>query len=74
MARGVRKSTMEKLTEQLAEVQESVVQYESSLEALKEREKELLEDIEREKFHEITVIMKEKELSMDDLKALVAGQ
>ena len=39
MARGVRKSPLEKLQGELAEVQNSIAQYENCLETLKEKEK-----------------------------------
>lgn len=74
MARGVRKTAMEKLTEQLMEVQDSIRQYEESLETLREKEKELQEDMERERFREITGMMREKEISMEELKAWIADR
>lgn len=74
MARGIRKTPMEKLTEQLNQVQESIQQYENCLETLKSQEKDLLKNIEQERFHEVTSLMKEKDLSIEDLRAWIEDQ
>lgn len=74
MARGIRKTPMEKLTEQLNQVQESIQQYENCLETLKSQEKDLLKNIEQERFHEVTSLMKEKDLSIEDLRAWIENQ
>ncbi len=50
MARGVRKSPVEKLQDQLNEVRESIKQYENCLVTLKEKEKALNEQIELVEF------------------------
>lgn len=71
MARGVRKSPMEKLLEQLNEVQESIRQYESCLETMKEKEKELKEQIELEEFRAIRGLLSEQGIGMEDLKEML---
>lgn len=71
MARGVRKSPLEKLTEQLNDVQASIEQYEAAIKTMKSKEKELMDDIEKEKFKVMVEMMKEKNLTLDDFKEWV---
>lgn len=71
MARGVRKSPLEKLTEQLNDVQASIEQYEAAIKTMKLKEKELMDDIEKEKFKVMVEMMKEKNLTLDDFKEWV---
>ena len=61
MARGVRKSPVEKMQGELADVQASIAQYESCLETMREKEKALMEHIQLE------------DMTMDDLKEMLAG-
>ncbi len=71
MARGVRKSPMEKLQEQLTEVQESIRQYESCLVTLKEKEKSLKEEMELEEFKSIKALLTEQGLGIEELKEML---
>lgn len=73
MARGARKSTLEKLHEELSEVRESIDQYQESLTTLKQREKVLLEQVDMEEFKTITVMLNEQGMTLEDLKVLVKG-
>lgn len=71
MARGVRKSPMEKLQEQLCEVQESIRQYESCLITLKEKEKALQDQIELEEFKSLRSLLSEQGIGLDELKEML---
>lgn len=71
MARGVRKSALVKLQEELESTQEAIVQYEECLKTLKEREKALTEQIEVEELKSLSGFMKAQSLSVDDLKELI---
>jgi len=71
MARGVRKTQLEKLTEQLENVQASIRQYKEAIVNMEAKEKELLESIEQENFQLTMELMKEKGLTMDDFKAWI---
>ena len=71
MARGVRKSQKEKLEEKLAGVDEAIVQYTDCLERLKEEKMEIEEMLERLEIAELSAILKEKHLSVNELKAMV---
>ncbi|MDF2887271.1 MAG: hypothetical protein K0R23_1656 [Lacrimispora sp.] len=57
MARGVRKSSLEKLQKELAEVQESIQQHKNSITELIEKEKEIQEKISLEQFKEVSSIL-----------------
>ena len=73
MARGVRKSPVEKLQVELADVQASIAQYESCLETMREKEKVLMEHIQLEEFKVVSDMLKERDMTMDDLKEMLAG-
>ena len=74
MARGVRKTPIEKLQGELAEVQNSIAQYESCLETLKEKEKSIQNQIELEEFKEFKSMLNEQGMTMDDIRELVSTQ
>ena len=74
MARGVRKSPLEKLQGELAEVQNSIAQYENCLETLKEKEKLIQNQIELEEFKEFKSMLNEQGMTMDDIKEIVSTQ
>lgn len=71
MARGVRKSPMEKLQDQLSEVQESIRQYENCLVTLKEKEKTLNEQIELEELKAIHDLMTKQGIGIKELKRIL---
>ncbi|WP_373266562.1 hypothetical protein [Hungatella hathewayi] len=71
MARGVRKSPMEKLQEQINEVRESIKQYENCLVALKEKEKELQDQIDLEEFKSVRGLLTEQGIGMEELKEML---
>ena len=71
MARGVRKSPVEKLQDQLNEVRESIRQYENCLVTLKEKEKTLNEQIELEEFKTIRGLLTEQGSGMEELKEML---
>lgn len=73
MARGVRKSPVEKLQAELADVQESIGQYESCLETMREKERTLMEQIQLEEFKVVNEMLKERDMTMDDLKEMLAS-
>lgn len=71
MPRGVRKTPLEKLQEELKEVQESIEQYKDSLVTLDEKEKAIQDKIKMEQFKEVSTILDEHEMSIMDLKELL---
>lgn len=74
MARGVRKSPVEKLQGELREVQASIAQYESCLETLREKATTLESQIQLEEFKVVNEMLKERDMTMDDLKDMLAGE
>lgn len=71
MARGVRKSPKEKLEEKLVSVEEAIAQYGECLEKLRTEKKELEEELERLEIAELSAILKEKHLSVGELRDMV---
>lgn len=71
MARGVRKTALEKLQEELTSTREAIGQYESCLKTLREKERMLGEQIEVEELKSLSGMMKEQNLSVDDLKDII---
>lgn len=74
MARRARRTPMEKCQEELAQVQDSIRHYEESLKTLQEREKALQDQILMEKFKEVNELLEVQNMSLDDLKGLLAAE
>lgn len=72
MARGVRKSPKEKLTEQLQEVEAAIAQYSECLDKQKALKKELTQKLEQLEIAELSAILKEKNMSVEVLKEMVS--
>ena len=73
MSRGVRRTAAQKLQEEIMEVQGAIAQYEASLETMKKREKELCQEIQLEEFKVVNEMLKERDMTIDDLKEMLAG-
>lgn len=73
MARRARKSPLEKLEEELAQVHSAIVQYENCLENMRSKEEELKQRILMEKFREVNELLEVQNLSLDDLKEMLTG-
>ena len=71
MPRGVRKSELEKLKEELVNVQEAIQQYKEALTTMQEKEKNLQALICQEEFKTVKAMLDEREMSLDDLKNLL---
>ncbi|WP_124067681.1 hypothetical protein [Clostridium sp. E02] len=71
MPRGVRKSPLEKLEEELRQVQDSIRENKESLTSLEEKEKTIVDKIKMEQFKEVSTILDEHEMSIMDLKDLL---
>ncbi len=74
MARRSRRTTVEKLQEELNQVQASIAQYENCLETMREREKQLQEQVMMEKFKEVNELLESQDMSIDDLKEMLSGE
>lgn len=73
MARGIRRTHTEKLQSELSEVRAAISQYEDSLDTLRSREKEISSQIEIERFKEISELLKQRGMTLCDLKELLAS-
>ena len=73
MARGVRKTPIEKLQGELAEVRASIAQYESCLETMREKEGYLEEQIHLEEFKVVNEMLRERDMTMEDLKEMLSS-
>lgn len=71
MPRGVRRSPLEKLQDELKETQEAVMQYKNCLNTLKEKEADLLKKIELEKFKDISELLNQNDMTIEDLKEML---
>ena len=72
MARGVRRTHTEKLQSELSEVRAAISQYEDSLDELRSREKEINSEIER--FKEVSELLKQRGMTLCDLKELLSSR
>lgn len=71
MARGVRKSPKEKLEEKLTNVNDAISQYTACLEKLKVEKRELEAELEQLEIAELSAMLKEKNMSVGELRAMV---
>ena len=71
MARGVRKTPLEKLNEELAQVVEALEQYKDWMETLKEMERQLKEQIELEQLKSVMALLDEQGMTVADLKEML---
>lgn len=74
MARGVRKTPLEKLQTERSEVQDTITQYKNCLETLREKEKSLQKQIQLEEFKELKSILDGQGMTLEDVKELVSSQ
>lgn len=71
MPRGVKKSTLEKLQQELLEVRDAITQYQECLTTLKEKERNLKQQLEVEEFKAVKEWMDGQNLTMEDLKQIM---
>lgn len=71
MARGVRKTPLEKLNGELAQVEEALEQYRECMGTLREKEKQLKEQIELEQFRSVMTLLDEQGMTVEDLKEML---
>ncbi len=74
MARRARRTPLEKRQDELNEIQASINQYEDCLATLREKEKELQNQILMEKFKEVNNLLEVQHMSLDDLKDLLIAE
>lgn len=74
MPRGVRKSTFEKLQEELKNTQDAIAQYKGAIKTQEERAKQIQEEIKLEEFKEVSAILQEKNMSISELKDILISK
>ena len=73
MERRHRRTKREKLEDELLKTEEAIEQYTEAIATMEERRQSLLEEIEAEHVREVTKLLKEKNLSVEQLKNLLGG-
>lgn len=68
MPRGVRKSPLEKLQQDLQNTQDAIAQYKSAIKTQEEKLKQLQSEIQMEELKEVSAILKEKNMTITELK------
>lgn len=71
MPRGVKKSTADKLRQELEKIKKNISDHEEKIAALKEKEKEVLDQIHDAEMESIRQTMEEKGLDVDALKKIL---
>ncbi len=71
MERRPRRSKREKLEEELQKTVEAIEQYTEAISTMEEKKQSLLEAIEQEHIREVTRLLKEKNLSVEQLKSII---
>lgn len=71
MPRGARKSPKEKLQLKLEEVVQAIEQYEQAVLTLKGQKREIEEELAQLELREVLELMKEKELSTEELRDMI---
>ncbi len=74
MARRARRTPLEKCQDELKEVQATIAQYEQCLETMREKERQLQDQLLLEKFREVNELLEVQNLSLDDLKEMLSSE
>lgn len=74
MPRGVRKTSLEKLREELKNTQDAIEQYKAAIKTQEERAKQIQEEIKLEEFKEVSAILQEKNMSISELKDILINK
>lgn len=74
MPRGVRKSPIEKLKQELKDTQDAIEQYKAAIKTQEERVKQIQEEIKLEEFKEISAILEERNMSVSELKDILTSK
>lgn len=74
MARGVRKTPIEKLNEELVKTQEEMQNHKNAIKSLEEKVKQLQEEIKLEELKELSTVLEDSNISIAELKELIANK
>ena len=73
MPRGVRKSPLERLNEEITNTKEEINSHKSAIKTLEEKLKQLQNEIQAEEFKEISALLEEKNMTVAELKVMIAS-
>ncbi len=71
MPKGIRRSPIEKLQDELQNTKEAIAQYKTSIKTHEVRIKQIEEEIKTEKLKELSVLIEENGLSLEDARELL---
>ena len=74
MARGVRKTPIEKLNEELIKTQEEMQNHKNAIKTLEVKVKQLQEEIKLEELKELSTVLEDSNISIAELKELIANK
>ena len=74
MPRGVRKSPIEKLREELKNTQDAIEQYKTAIKTQEERLKQIHEEMKIEQLKELSTVLEDNNMSIDELKELIKNK
>lgn len=74
MARGVRKTPIEKLNEELVKTQDEMQNHKNAIKTLEEKVKQLQEQIKLEELKELSTVLEDSNISIAELKELIANK
>lgn len=74
MARGVRKTQTEKLSEELAKTKDEIVSHKSAIRSLEEKCKQLEEELKMEELKELSSVLEDNNISISELRELIANK
>lgn len=74
MARGVRKTPIEKLNEELVKTQEEMQNHKNAIKTLEGKVKQLQEEIKLEELKELSTVLEDSNISIAELKELIASK
>ncbi len=73
MERRHRRSRKEKLEDELQKVTETITQYTEAISEMEEKKQDLIAEIENERIREVTRLLREKNLSVDQLRDIIGN-
>lgn len=74
MARGVRKTPIEKLNEELVKTQEEMQNHKNAIKTLEGKVKQLQEEIKLEELKELSTVLEDSNISIAELKEMIASK
>ncbi|WP_143322475.1 hypothetical protein [Clostridium sp. HBUAS56010] len=74
MARGVRKTPIEKLNEELIKTKDEIVSHKNAIKSLEEKYKQLEGELKLEELKELSNVLEDNNISITELKDLIINK